>query len=510
MRQRDIAERAALARLHAGDPASYLRWADGQIAVHSDSDGLGSALADWHAAVAEHGPAQAVLIARRQETRAALNDAARAQRRASGALGADVAYGTVAIAVGDRVICRRNDVDVDVDNGTRGTVRATHADRVVLETDAGTIRDLPAGYVAEHVEHAYCLTGHGMQGGTVEHATVLASIRDLTKGWSYTALSRTRGATRLHIDASETAAALERADVGGADVVVEPPDRAQILARAQAQMLVRDDEDLAVEQLPVRPAPGRVDDRELQRAPAAASPELGAQLAEPERDRPVSVDRLVALQHQHARLIAQRASLPLAELRQLDAIAAERTRVAGQCRDVDERLQALPDPSRSMLGRTRDPHAAKRARLTAAVAAADQQLAALDTQAERAKRTLGQPEAIREEKAGLDRRISELEHDTRQVRDQLADREVAARPAWARELLGERPEQYKRAEQWDRGARDVARYRIEHHVPQDTRGLGPEPARGPARGHWRQADRVLEQTQRRLGVEVDRDLHRER
>ena len=74
-------------------------------------------------------------------------------------------------------------------------MRATHADRVVIETDAGTIRDLPAGYVAEHLEHAYCLTGHGMQGGTVEHATVLASVRDLTKGWSYTALSRARGQT---------------------------------------------------------------------------------------------------------------------------------------------------------------------------------------------------------------------------------------------------------------------------------------------------------------------------
>ena len=46
--------------------------------------------------------------------------------------------------------------------------------------------------MAEHVEHAYCLTGHGMQGGTVEHATVVATPRALTRGWSYTALSRAR------------------------------------------------------------------------------------------------------------------------------------------------------------------------------------------------------------------------------------------------------------------------------------------------------------------------------
>ena len=53
-----------------------------------------------------------------------------------------------------------------------------------------------------------------MQGGTVEHATVLATPRDLTAGWSYTALSRARRTTRLHIDGGEQAArvAAERAE----------------------------------------------------------------------------------------------------------------------------------------------------------------------------------------------------------------------------------------------------------------------------------------------------------
>ena len=60
MRQRDPAERAALARLHAGDPAAYLGWAENrqQITVHTDAAGHGAALADWQAAVAEHGPAR--------------------------------------------------------------------------------------------------------------------------------------------------------------------------------------------------------------------------------------------------------------------------------------------------------------------------------------------------------------------------------------------------------------------------------------------------------------------
>jgi len=242
------------------------------------------------------------------------------------------------------------------------------------------------------------------------------------------------------------------------------------------------------------------------------SPERGAEHDQPPAPRPISRQHLTELQHERERLLAQRDALPLPELRQLDANASERARVGEQRRNVADRLQALPEPSRSPLGRSRDPHAAERARLTAGVTAADQQLAALDTQADRLQRSLGPAAAIREERAGLDRRVDELDHDMRQVRDELAEQVVASPPAWARDLFGQRPEQYRRAEHWDRGVSDVARYRIEHHVDENTPGLGPEPASGPARGHWRQADRVLEQTQRRLGHELhrDRDLHRER
>ena len=69
----------------------------------------------------------------------------------------------------------------------------------MIETDSHLVRALPAAYVAAHVEHAYALTGHGMQGATVERAIVVANGRDLTAGWSYTALSRARGTTSLLI-----------------------------------------------------------------------------------------------------------------------------------------------------------------------------------------------------------------------------------------------------------------------------------------------------------------------
>ena len=110
MRQRDVDERRALAHLHDGRPGSYLEWAERneRVVVHTDDGAVAAALEDWTRAVGEHGISQAVLIARDNDTRAALNTAARDHVHAQGQLGDDVDYGPVTVAVGDRIICRRN------------------------------------------------------------------------------------------------------------------------------------------------------------------------------------------------------------------------------------------------------------------------------------------------------------------------------------------------------------------------------------------------------------------
>ena len=249
MRQRDPAERRALAALHDRLPRRYLDWADeaGRIEIFSDPAGAHTqALSEWIRAREEVGVAQAVMIARDNDTRAALNSAARELLRALGLLGESHSYGPVELAIGDRVICRRNDRMVDVDNGMRGTVRHLGAYRVVIDTDSGLVRELPAAYVTEHVEHAYALTGHGMQGGTVEAAFVVASPRDLTAGWSYTALSRGRGETRLLV--YDHRLAQGRRDFAPVDHARSRP-RGDLLAHVERHMLERDGEDLAVEQL---------------------------------------------------------------------------------------------------------------------------------------------------------------------------------------------------------------------------------------------------------------------
>jgi ATP-dependent exoDNAse (exonuclease V) alpha subunit len=257
MRQRDPAERRALAELHERRPHSYLAWAQRAERIQTfdePADARAHAIEEWAHASAAVGPGQAVMIARENDTRDALNQAARELRRKLGALGEERAYENLQLAVGDRVICRRNDRDLDVDNGMRGTVRHVDAAHVVIDTDSGLVRELSGSYAAEHLEHAYALTGHGMQGGTVETATIVASPHDLTAGWSYTALSRARGHTRLLV--YDERYAEERSEFAPADQV-PATGRDELLARAARRMLERDDEDLAIEQLP---GAGRTDD----------------------------------------------------------------------------------------------------------------------------------------------------------------------------------------------------------------------------------------------------------
>ena len=96
-------------------------------------------------------------------------------------------------AIGDRLVCRRNDYGLGVRNGTRGTIvdlgrRAEHLD---LLTDHGETVRLPAAYLA-HARHGYALTGHVSQGESVDRTFVLASPERGGAEWAYVAASRHR------------------------------------------------------------------------------------------------------------------------------------------------------------------------------------------------------------------------------------------------------------------------------------------------------------------------------
>jgi conjugative relaxase-like TrwC/TraI family protein len=500
MRQRDPTERLALAGLHDGDPSRWIEWATaaGRVEIVADASGVvGQAIREWAAGVDEYGLVQSVMISRDNETRRALNELARAKRRVMGALGEEIAYGPVRVAVGDRVICRNNERDLDVDNGTRGTVRHVKPQGIVIETDAHTVRDLPAGYVAEHVEHAYALTGHGMQGGTVEHAVVVASAQDLTRGWSYTALSRARGETRLLLRDNA-------GDVRGRDEYApterpQPVEHAELLGRVARQMLERDDEDLAIEQLVDA---GRADDPQLTQP--AVEP-LQQQAADRGETSVPAAGRsaLGQLQEQIDLLRNQLQSLPTVELQELNELDA-RARALTERRDVLRgSLERLPAQQERRFGRNDDPSIVDRTRLASALAGAEDQLERVLTQRATLARQLGDVTAVGQERDGLTAALRTLERQHTELRNDLADREVERQPQWARDTLGERPDRPADAERWDRAARTIARYRVEYEIPEGDVTLGPEPAGVEQRRAYEQADLARGELARELGRAVD-------
>jgi len=273
MRQRDAAEREALEALHDGDPAPYVERTreQGALAVHErEVDAIAAILSDWNRARQAHGLSHAVMIARDNATRTILNDRARELLVREDVLARDgVTIADQEYRVGDRVIARRNDRYRDVDNGTLATVaeidRQTGAMTVI--TDPGQRRLLDAAYVAEHLEHAYALTGHGAHGATVEWAGILGRPSEFTREWAYTALSRARGHTRVYVVGEATAKQRERETYAPPEPERTTDEALTIMVRSmrrrEAEALAIEAVDPAELTVPRRTAPASVPLAEL-------------------------------------------------------------------------------------------------------------------------------------------------------------------------------------------------------------------------------------------------------
>ena len=258
MRQRDPRERQLLGQVRRGEPAEYITEKHRAGRLHIIA-GTRRPPARASTRRSPRGASarlrcprgQAVLIARDNARRARLNALARAELQRDGRLGESVHVAGQEFAVGDRVIARRNDRLREVDNGMRGTVVAvdpTEKDILVrTDTGAGSAPSTPPTST-EHLEHAYALTAHTMQGGTVEWAGVVGHPDDFTRNWSYTALSRARDATEIFLIDTPTEHQLDRAEIAP-DHPKELVDERTPLERLAAAMRQRDDEDLALDRM---------------------------------------------------------------------------------------------------------------------------------------------------------------------------------------------------------------------------------------------------------------------
>jgi hypothetical protein len=86
----------------------------------------------------------------------------------------------------------------------------------------------------------------------------------------------------------------------------------------------------------------------------------------------------------------------------------------------------------------------------------------------------------------------------------IAD-ELLQRPAWLERTLGPEPENPRLKERWQRTARQVASYRLDHDISDPEHALGPEP---DPRTPGLVVQRAISETRARLGLELpapDRD-----
>jgi len=129
-----------------------------------------------------------------------LNQMARENMRAAGALGTDAtikaARGERHFASGDRIIFLRNERGLGVKNGTLGTVERASAQSMAVRTDDGREVAFDTKDYS-HIDHGYAATIHKAQGMTVGRAHVLATP-GMDSHSAYVAMSRHRVGLMLH------------------------------------------------------------------------------------------------------------------------------------------------------------------------------------------------------------------------------------------------------------------------------------------------------------------------
>jgi conjugative relaxase-like TrwC/TraI family protein len=159
-RQQHPGERAVVADLrdgHVQRAIERLRRLDG-MAVFANADTLADAMVeDWSAAT--KAGADVLMLAPTRDTTAGLNARARQRMEAEGMLGPVVAQvGHIEFAVGDRVVCTRNNKRLGVVNGDTGTVVGACMTGLVVTLDGAEVELSEEYLAAGNLSHGYALT----------------------------------------------------------------------------------------------------------------------------------------------------------------------------------------------------------------------------------------------------------------------------------------------------------------------------------------------------------------
>jgi conjugative relaxase-like TrwC/TraI family protein len=200
IRQQDAWERATLQLLRDGEARAayreYMRY-DRIHDAHTVAERRVQVIED-HARL-EAGGLDTVILARRRDEVAALNELAHDRSVAEGRVrGPALTVGDKEYQVGDRVICLANERSGAVSNGTRGVVTAVDVERQTLTLERPDKRQLTLDTTHyDAIDRGYALTVHKAQGMTADIALVVGS-EGATREWAYTAMSRATLATHYY------------------------------------------------------------------------------------------------------------------------------------------------------------------------------------------------------------------------------------------------------------------------------------------------------------------------
>lgn len=211
VRQRDPAERRALAGLRAGSVPKAVAWfaRNDRVQVQSSRVDTLVAMTDAWSTDLAAGHDTALLAWRRQDV-ADLNRLARGHWDKLGRLtGDDVKVnGGRSYASGDRPVALAPNPQAGI--VTSEPLRAVEVDRdlMVVRTAAGReVTITGEGLDSDHLDYGYALTIHRSQGATYDRSHVLAAGGGRELG--YVAMSRARGGTTIHATADDLAQAVD-------------------------------------------------------------------------------------------------------------------------------------------------------------------------------------------------------------------------------------------------------------------------------------------------------------
>jgi hypothetical protein len=211
VRQRDPAERKALAELRAGSVPKGVAWYARNDRIHLRPNRIDTLVAmtdAWSTDLAA-GRDTALLAWRRQDV-ADLNRLARERWDQLGRLpGDDVKVtGGRSYTAGDRLVALAPNPEAGIVTSEPLTAVSVDRDEMVVRTaDGREVTITGEGLETDHLDYGYALTIHRSQGATYDRAHVLAAGGGRELG--YVAMSRARDHTTIHATADDLAQAVD-------------------------------------------------------------------------------------------------------------------------------------------------------------------------------------------------------------------------------------------------------------------------------------------------------------